>query len=61
VGFIVRMTVEQLQIGELVVLSISVLVMHFQQVIGAKAKAALTTSVLLSLQQENDSGRASDA
>jgi hypothetical protein len=50
VDFIVTMTVEQLKIRESVILSISVLVVDFQQVIGTKAESALTTSALLPIQ-----------
>ena len=45
--FVVTVTVKQLKIAELVVLSISVLVMNLQQVIGTKAEATLTTPALL--------------
>ena len=55
--FIVTMTVEQLQIAELIILSISVDVMDFQEVIGTKTKSAFTTSALLSIEQEDDSFR----
>jgi hypothetical protein len=57
VDFVVTVTVEQLKIVELIVLSIVVFVMNLQQVIGTKAESAFSTAALLSIQQKDDSFR----